>query len=91
MLKTTQKITITGVSTIGDVNVAEYSAQIDSENPENMTLSNWQNNKELYKVNRTVCRADQAGFEDLAYQKQDELIAAKTPTIEGGQKDEAKK
>ena len=90
MLKTTQKITISGMSIIDDVNVAEYSAQIDSENPENMTLSNWQNNKELYKVNRTACRANQAGFEDLAYQKQDELIAAKT-TIEGGKKDEAKK
>ena len=91
MLQTTQKITILGMSIINNVNVAEYSAQIDSENPENMTLSNWQNDKVLYKANRTTCRADQAAFEDFAYQKQDELVAVKTPTAEGNHHDETTK
>lgn len=74
MLKTKQKITITGESIINDVSVAGFSASIDSENPEDITLSQWQNDKKAYKENRAVVRSDYAEFEDFAYSKQDELI-----------------
>lgn len=42
-----------------------------------MTISTWQNDKAGYKNNRETARADQAAFEDAAYQKQDEMIAEK--------------
>ncbi len=82
MLKTVQRITITGESIINDVSVAGFTAAIDSNNPSDMTISAWQNDKQAYKANRTAVRADQAEFEDLAYAKQDELIAALADTTE---------
>lgn len=82
MLNISEKITITGKSVIDGVEVCGYSAQIESTNPANMTLSDWQINKDLYKANRAACRADQAEFEDYAYAKQDELIAAMEKSVE---------
>lgn len=75
MLNVTQKITITGESVIDGVNVAGFSASINSTNPADMVLSMWQNNKKACKENRVAVRADQAAFEDIAYAKQDELLA----------------
>lgn len=74
MLTTKEKITITGESMIDDISAAGFTASIDSSNPENMTISVYQNNKAVYKENRTKVREDQAEFEDMAYEKQDELI-----------------
>ena len=76
MLEVTQKITITGESIIDGVNAAGFSASINSTNPADMVLTMWQNNKQVCKDNRAAVRADQAEFEDFAYAKQDELIAA---------------
>lgn len=75
MLEMKKKTTITGKSVIDGVAVEGYSASIDSENPENMTLSSWQERKDLYKVNRETCRKDAADFEDAAYAIQDKMIA----------------
>ncbi|MBR2503340.1 MAG: hypothetical protein IKB62_04360 [Oscillospiraceae bacterium] len=75
MLKTRKTITIGGNSIIDGAEAAGFQAQIDSANPENMTLNNWQTNAQLYKDNRAQCRADQAEFEDYAYSVQDQLIA----------------
>ena len=75
MLKTTKKITINGKSIIDNVDVCGYQAQIDVSDPTNMSLSDWQINKQLYKANRVDCRADLAEFEDYAYTIQDKLIA----------------
>ena len=77
MLKKTQKIKIEGESLIGEVSAAGFRAEIDSENPEKMTLSVWQNDKPTYKANRDAVRADQAEFEDYAYTVQDQLISEK--------------
>ena len=77
MLNKNEKIILTGESIVNGISVEGYQAQIDSENPENMTFSSWQNNKEMYKENRTICRSDKAEFEDYAYNRQDELIAMK--------------
>lgn len=76
MLTTTKSITITGNSKIGDVVAESYSATINSDNPEDITLSSWQQDKATYKANRAQCRKDSAEFEDLAYQLQDEMLAA---------------
>lgn len=77
MLTTTKKITLTGTSVIDGVNVEGYTATIDSENPENMTITSFPHNKTLLKENRVQCRADEAEFEDMAYALQDEMLAAK--------------
>lgn len=77
MLKKEEKITIKGESIIDDKSVAGFTAAIDSNNPEDITFSSWQNDKAAYKENRTAVRADQAEFEDYAYSKQDEMISAK--------------
>lgn len=60
---------------VGDTIVAGYHASIDSKNLDNIQFSSWINNTALYKANRTVCRADQAAFEDAVYAMQDEMIA----------------
>lgn len=70
-----KKITLTGKSVINGVNVEGFQATIDSTNPLNMQLTSWQENKELYKANRVECRADEAEFEDMAYEIQDAMIA----------------
>lgn len=77
-----KKITITGQSVIelteneqSVQKVAEgYSATIDSNNPEDITFSSWQQDKALYKANRVVCRKDQGDFEDAVYAIQDTML-----------------
>lgn len=76
MLKITTTITMSGNSMVNDVSVQGYQATIDSGHPENMNIQNWINNQSLYKENRTQCRKDAAEFEEIAYAKQDEMIAA---------------
>lgn len=77
MLSYKKEITLTGTSKIDGVVAAGYQAKINSDNPEDMTISVWQSDKDLYKNNRATCRADQAAFEDTAYILQEELIAEK--------------
>lgn len=73
-----EKVTITGKSIIDGKEVCGYQAQIDSENPADIALTDWQVDKEMYKANRSACRADQAEFEDYAYTVQDEMLAKVT-------------
>ena len=75
-LTTKKEITLTGESKIDDVVAEVYRAVINSENPEDMTLTAVQRDKALYKANRRQCRADNAEFEELAYTLQDEMLAA---------------
>lgn len=75
-LTTKKEITLTGESKI-DGTVAEvYRAVINSESPEDMTLTSVQRDKALYKANRRQCRSDNEEFEEMAYTLQDEMIAA---------------
>ena len=76
MLNTKKNITVTGSSSINGVKAIEFKATIDSDNPQNLSLTNWQTDKALYKENRATCRADQAEFEDQVYALQDEMISA---------------
>lgn len=77
-LTTKKEITLTGESKIDDVVAEVYRAVINSDNPEDMTLTAVQRDKALYKANRRQCRADNAEFEELAYAVQDEMLAALT-------------
>lgn len=70
-----KEITLTGESKIDGVVAEVYRAVINSENPDDMTLTAVQRDKALYKANRTTCRADNAEFEDMAYTLQDTLLA----------------
>ena len=77
MLEIKKNITITGESMVDGKQAEGYSATINSDNPEDITFSSWQTDKDLYKANRTQCRKDKADFEDTAYLVQDEMIAEK--------------
>lgn len=82
MLTMKKSITITGSSVIEGVIAEGYQAVIDGENPSEMNLSSWQQDKAAYKANRTQCRKDAADFEDAAYALQDEMIAEKEAAAE---------
>lgn len=75
MLSLQREIAYAGRSVIDGIEVVGFSAKIKSDDPSNITFSSWQMNKELYKMNREQCRADEAEFEDKVYEAQDELIA----------------
>ena len=75
MLKTIKKVTIEGTSVIDDVIVSKFVAAINSEDPNQMTLSSVQINKTVYKENRETVRADEAEFEDYAFSVQDSMLA----------------
>lgn len=90
MLTTIKKnITLSATCKIDGKDVAGYSATINSENPEDMNLSDWQINKTLYKANRIQCRKDQAEFEDAAYTLQDQMISEVSGTTDEEESDDA--
>lgn len=75
MINMTKKIELTGYSVIDGVNVEFHLAKINSDNPNKIEISSSILDTAMYKANRTQCRADEAEFEDVAYELQDELIA----------------
>lgn len=75
MLKTKKNIEFTGESIFDGVSAAGYSAKIDSNNPSDITLANWINDKDAYKTNRSQCYAEKQAFEDAAYELQEEMIS----------------
>lgn len=78
MLRKNERITITGESIIDETVVCTFTALFnDLEHPENVGIVQNQKDKELYKENRTACRADFAEFEDYVYARQEELLKAK--------------
>jgi vacuolar-type H+-ATPase subunit H len=77
MLNIQKKVILTGKTMIDEKQVLGYQANIDSDNPINMTINRWATNKNLYKENRELCRKEEAEFEDAAYALQDEMLNAK--------------
>jgi hypothetical protein len=80
--QSTKKVTITASSIVETeekkVVLENYTATVDSENPENMSMNRFFPNaesKELYKDHRTECREDYAAFMEKAYALQDEMFA----------------
>lgn len=82
MLEMKKNVTLTGSSVIDGVVAEGFSAVIDSDNPEDISITSWQNEKKVYKANRTICRADEAAFEEAAYEIQDQMIAEKEAEME---------
>lgn len=67
-------ITRTGYTTINGKKVMQHSCTINADNPENMSLTSTKLDKEAYKENRDICRADIAEFEDAAYALQEQYM-----------------
>lgn len=74
MLKTSKLVTLNGQSLIDGKAAEGYQASINTENPDDMTITSWQIDKALYKANKAICRADRADFEDMAYEIQGEIV-----------------
>ena len=69
---TNKNLTLTMSIKVGEKVVKGLSATIDSET-QNITLSNWINDMELYKANRVAIRAEEAKSEDMAFDEQEKL------------------
>ena len=83
MLKIRKTINISGNSSVNGVDVMLFTASIEEDAPENMTINYFQASCELYKENREICRADQKEFEEYVYALQDELLAEIGGTEDG--------
>lgn len=75
MLNMTKTVTITGSSQIDNVIAETFSATIDSNNPENMSLSSYIQNTKTYRENQTQCDKDWGEFCQAAFDAQDEMKA----------------
>ena len=82
LTETTKKVTITATSVVEieekKVVLENYTATVDSGNPENLSMSKFfptAESKDLYKDYRTECREDYAAFQEKAYALQDEMFA----------------
>ncbi len=75
MLKMEKKMILTGQTIINGAVAENHTATIDSSDPENISISSFQQDKAACKANRIQCRADKAEFEDMVYALQDEMIA----------------
>ena len=73
----TTKITIEAKSKAEDKELMGFRAVIDINDPENMGFYDWTIDKDACKEFRAIVRADQAAFEDYAYEVQDKVIAGK--------------
>lgn len=65
---TNKKISITAKTMIDDNEIAGYGAVINTENENDVSFFHKQVDKYACKLHRDDVRADQAEFEDLAYQ-----------------------
>lgn len=79
-LKTNKSISLTGTSTIGDVQVAYLNATIDQEGNGANTVNQSIQNQALYDANKKVVRADIAEFQQLLYDTEDSLTSEKEGT-----------
>lgn len=61
-----------GYTIIDGTKVVQYICVMPLDKPEDMRIASTRLNVELYKANRSICRADLAAFEDAAYDLQDE-------------------
>ena len=75
MLTIAKKTTLNGESRVNGISAEGYRAEINSENPEDMTITSWQIDRGVYKANRETCRADRAEYEDATYALQEQIMA----------------
>ena len=79
-LKTNKSISLTGTSTIGDVQVAYLNATIYQEGNGSNTVNKSIKNKARYDANKKEVRADIAKFQQLLYDTEDSLTSEKEGT-----------
>ena len=79
-LKTNKSISLTGTSTIGDVQVAYFNATIYQEGNGSNTVNQSIQNQALYDANKKEVRADIAKFQQLLYDTEDSLTSEKEGT-----------
>lgn len=68
----TKSITMTNQIMIDGVVVKGQNAKIDQEN-NNISITDYTGNMELYKANREAIREKMAEFEDMAFQEQEKM------------------
>lgn len=69
-----KSITLTADTKVNGNVVMRHTATINSENPEDITISHPVLRKPEYRDNRTTVMSDYMAFEDAAFQIQQELI-----------------
>lgn len=79
-LKTNKSITLTGTSTIGDAQVAYFSATLDQEGNGSNSVNQTIQNQQLYDANKKEVRDDIAKFQQLIYDTEDSLTSEKEGT-----------
>lgn len=67
-----KKIIITGNTVVDEVEIASYSAVLNTNDMDLSLISRYVD-KEACKIHKDIVRADQAEFEDYAYYLQDML------------------
>lgn len=63
-----------GYTVIDGVKVLQHTCTLKPAEPEKMRVSSIQLNKELYKANLDICRADIAEFEDSCFELQKQYL-----------------
>lgn len=74
MLKTTKSISLSGQSFINDKQVANFNANINSDNGSSNINSNIMN-QAVYDTNKSEVRKDLADFNTAVYEVEDQLDA----------------
>lgn len=69
---TNTRITIVAETVVDDVKIASYGAILNADTND-LSLTTSRIDKEACKIHKDVVRADQAAFEDYAYNLQDQL------------------
>ena len=75
------KVNVTEGETIKEVAIEGYTCRINSDKPQDMTISKYFVNSEaaaMYLEHREECRADYLEFQKESYALQDKLIAEKS-------------
>lgn len=75
MLNINKSIDLNGNSTMENSQVMYYSARINSDNPDDYSITSSIQNQALYKKHRAAIKAEQAEFEDMVYALVDEMTA----------------
>ena len=77
-----KRLTMVADATVGDAKIAIFGAILNLDNMD-MSFSNRYIDKDACKVYKDVVRADQAEFEDYAYEIQERVMAMTVNNEEG--------
>lgn len=70
-------LTINNTIKVDDTIVRYQEVRIDSDNPDNININSYYASgdgvMDLYKANRTEVRAQEAAFEDFAFEEQEKI------------------